>query len=160
MPLGALILACLATLLAAGLAALAMRTAFRRGWRRWVQVLAALAGAAVSFGVVLIGGTGLFDLLYPFVPKEVPEDPGLFGIIIVLGNVGGELRALDWAVKSAYAAAAAWVLVAGLTFWQNWRAQVKELSCSIPDDHIDPRRSALFMARSILNEVRDGRSAC
>ena len=32
--------------------------------------------------------------------------------------------------------------------------------CSIPDDHIDPRRSALFMARSILNEVRDGRSAC
>ena len=34
------------------------------------------------------------------------------------------------------------------------------LSCSIPDDHIDPRRSALFMARSILNEVRDGRSAC
>ena len=33
-------------------------------------------------------------------------------------------------------------------------------SCSIPDDHIDPRRSALFMARSILNEVRDGRSAC
>ena len=34
------------------------------------------------------------------------------------------------------------------------------ISCSIPDDHIDPRRSALFMARSILNEVRDGRSAC
>ena len=33
-------------------------------------------------------------------------------------------------------------------------------NCSIPDDHIDPRRSALFMARSILNEVRDGRSAC
>ena len=29
-------------------------------------------------------------------------------------------------------------------------------SCSIPDDHIDPRRSALFMARSILREVRDG----
>ncbi len=28
--------------------------------------------------------------------------------------------------------------------------------CSIPDDHIDPRRSALFMARSILREVREG----
>jgi hypothetical protein len=32
--------------------------------------------------------------------------------------------------------------------------------CFIPDDHIAPRRSALFMARSVLNEVRDGRSAC
>ncbi|WP_147094941.1 hypothetical protein [Roseovarius sp. TE539] len=33
-------------------------------------------------------------------------------------------------------------------------------TCSVPDDHIAPRRSALFMARSVLNEVRDGRSAC
>jgi hypothetical protein len=32
--------------------------------------------------------------------------------------------------------------------------------CSIPDDHIDPRRSALFMARSILREVRDGVRTC
>lgn len=32
--------------------------------------------------------------------------------------------------------------------------------CSIPDDHIDARRTALFMARSILREVRDGRRAC
>ena len=38
--------------------------------------------------------------------------------------------------------------------------ELVEGNCSIPDDHIDPRRSALFMARSILNEVRDGRSAC
>jgi coenzyme PQQ biosynthesis protein PqqD len=28
--------------------------------------------------------------------------------------------------------------------------------CSIPDDHIDPRRSALFMARWVLRDVRDG----
>ncbi len=28
--------------------------------------------------------------------------------------------------------------------------------CSIPDDHIDPRRSALFMARSVLRDIRDG----
>jgi type I restriction enzyme S subunit len=34
------------------------------------------------------------------------------------------------------------------------------LRCSIPDDHIDPRRSALFMARSILREVREGVGAC
>jgi hypothetical protein len=32
--------------------------------------------------------------------------------------------------------------------------------CSIPDDHINPRRSALFMARSILREVREGMGAC
>ena len=32
--------------------------------------------------------------------------------------------------------------------------------CSIPDDHIDPRRSALFMARLILREVRDGDARC
>jgi hypothetical protein len=25
--------------------------------------------------------------------------------------------------------------------------------CSIPDDHIDPRRSALFMARSVLGDI-------
>jgi hypothetical protein len=33
-------------------------------------------------------------------------------------------------------------------------------ACSIPDDHIDPRRSGLFMARSILREVREGVGAC
>jgi hypothetical protein len=33
-------------------------------------------------------------------------------------------------------------------------------SCSIPDDHIDPRRWALFVARSILTEMRDGGRTC
>jgi len=33
-------------------------------------------------------------------------------------------------------------------------------SCYIPDDHIDPRRSALFMARSVLREARDGDRTC
>jgi hypothetical protein len=37
---------------------------------------------------------------------------------------------------------------------------ITAVNCSIPDDHISPRRSSLFMARSVLNEVRDGRSAC
>jgi len=32
--------------------------------------------------------------------------------------------------------------------------------CSIPDDHIDPRRSALFMARSIFGDARDGDRTC
>ena len=30
------------------------------------------------------------------------------------------------------------------------------VSCSIPDDHIDPRRSAFFMARSVLGDIREG----
>ena len=34
------------------------------------------------------------------------------------------------------------------------------VTCSIPDDHIDPRRSALFMARSVLREARDGDRTC
>ena len=34
------------------------------------------------------------------------------------------------------------------------------LTCSIPDDHISPRRSALFMARSALRELRDGEPPC
>ena len=29
-------------------------------------------------------------------------------------------------------------------------------SCSIPGDHIDPRRSAFSMARSVLRDIRDG----
>ena len=33
-------------------------------------------------------------------------------------------------------------------------------SCLIPDDHISPRRSALFMARSVLRDIRDGARAC
>ena len=33
-------------------------------------------------------------------------------------------------------------------------------SCSIPDDHIDPRRSAFFMARSVLRDIRRGVRAC
>ena len=28
-------------------------------------------------------------------------------------------------------------------------------NCFIPDDHIDPRRSALFMARSVLRNIRE-----
>jgi hypothetical protein len=32
--------------------------------------------------------------------------------------------------------------------------------CSVPDDHISPRRSALFMARSVLRDIRDGVQPC
>ncbi len=39
-------------------------------------------------------------------------------------------------------------------------AAYKIARCSIPDDQIDPRRSGLFMARSILREIRDGGKTC
>ena len=34
------------------------------------------------------------------------------------------------------------------------------VSCSIPDDHISPRRSALFMARSVLRDILGEVRAC
>ena len=33
-------------------------------------------------------------------------------------------------------------------------------TCSIPDDHISPRRSAFFMARSVLSDIRSGVRTC
>ena len=33
-------------------------------------------------------------------------------------------------------------------------------NCSIPDDHIDPRRFAFFMARSVLRDIRSGVRTC
>ncbi len=33
-------------------------------------------------------------------------------------------------------------------------------NCSVPDDHIDPRRSAFFMARSVLRNIRNGVRPC
>jgi len=33
-------------------------------------------------------------------------------------------------------------------------------SCSIPDHHIDPRRSAVFMARSVLRDIQNGVQSC
>ena len=32
--------------------------------------------------------------------------------------------------------------------------------CSVPDDHIDPRRSAFFMARSVLRDIQNGVRPC
>ena len=46
-----------------------------------------------------------------------------------------------------------------LVYFKNDLAGIN-LRCSIPDDHISPRRSALFMARSVLRELRDGGQPC
>ncbi|SEP14319.1 hypothetical protein SAMN04490248_1292 [Salinihabitans flavidus] len=42
----------------------------------------------------------------------------------------------------------------------KWLEAEGVIRCPIPDDHIDPRRTALFMARSILREVRDEEMTC
>jgi hypothetical protein len=36
----------------------------------------------------------------------------------------------------------------------------EEPNCPNPDDHIEPRRSALFLARSVLGAYSDGRHQC
>ena len=47
-------------------------------------------------------------------------------------------------------------------FWTtDGRGGIRLLrKCSIPDDHIDPRRSAFFMAKSILRDIRSGVRTC
>ena len=49
---------------------------------------------------------------------------------------------------------------ASTTKWHLIYVDAYSHSCSIPDDHIDPRRSAFFMARSILRDIRRGVRAC
>ena len=34
------------------------------------------------------------------------------------------------------------------------------VTCSVPDDHIAPRRSAFFMARSVLRDIQNGVRPC
>ena len=62
-----------------------------------------------------------------------------------------------------------WSAMACLTLMVNGQLSIQPLKhhmpaivdrCSIPDDHIDPRRSSFFMARSILREVREGVGGC
>ena len=71
-----------------------------------------------------------------------------------LGIVRGSVAALAVAVAA----------IGGGYIWvaPQWFGLTNGLaiSCSIPDDHISPRRSALFMARSVLRELRDGGQPC
>ncbi|MDO6583891.1 hypothetical protein Q4543_00005, partial [Salipiger sp. 1_MG-2023] len=52
----------------------------------------------------------------------------------------------DWTFQNC-----SWNLLTGRV---EFVVEPEEPRCSIPDDHINPRRSALFMARSVLREVR------
>jgi hypothetical protein len=47
-----------------------------------------------------------------------------------------------------------------ILFIENIYGHYSMAICSIPDDHIDPRRWALFVARSILTEMRDRGRTC
>jgi hypothetical protein len=47
------------------------------------------------------------------------------------------------------------VLGSTLPTQEGNRNQLEPINCSIPDDHIDPRRSAFFMARSVFGDIRE-----
>ena len=38
--------------------------------------------------------------------------------------------------------------------------KLSDARCSVPDDHIDPRRSAFFMARSVMRDILSGVRPC
>ena len=52
------------------------------------------------------------------------------------------------------------LVIDGGTLEHVFNFPVAVANCSIPDDHISPRRSALFMARSVLRDFRDGGRQC
>ena len=56
--------------------------------------------------------------------------------------------------------AAAPDVLAYITFPKEHRASCTRPICSIPDDHISSRRSAFFMARSVLRDIRNGVRPC
>jgi hypothetical protein len=68
--------------------------------------------------------------------KIEPEKTGAFVDWLLANKPAGELRDFEYCLLHP------------------------EAKCSIPDDHIAPRRSALFMARWVLTEARDGRATC
>ncbi|MEO0391537.1 MAG: hypothetical protein AAF218_11450 [Pseudomonadota bacterium] len=105
-------------LAAAGLGVWVMQSAARRGWRLPLRLLALAFGAGASFGAALLGSLGLFDLIYPFTPRPVPEDSGLLGLVIALGNAGGGLQNLSMAAITSYVATGAWTLGGAITIWR------------------------------------------
>ena len=117
------------------------------GAERFIPAALSGAGFLTLFAAVL-AARGLYDLI------GVTPAFGALAIISAAAVGFGWFYGPVLACVGVIGAIAAPYLVGGQTD-TPW-----VLSCSIPDDHIDPRRSALFMARSILNEVRDGRSAC
>ena len=73
------------------------------------------------------------------------------GDVVVLDNLGSHKgKAVRKMVRAAGAR---------LFFLPPYSPDLNPI-CSIPDDHIDPRRSAFFMARSILRDIRRGVRAC
>ena len=85
----------------------------------------------------------------------------LIGAVTVLG-VLGLLGLLIWFAKVEIDRQYAWYetlfeSASGLGMAADVRYNGLSVgTCSIPDDHIDPRRSAFFMARSVLGDIREG----
>ena len=84
----------------------------------------------------------------PAQPKEIPfdekRDPSRMSVPRFWVQDGAPKRPLSLS----------WLLV-----YKNVCSSTNR-RCSIPDGHISPRRSALFMARSVLRELRDGGRPC
>ena len=74
--------------------------------------------------------------LKAFVETEAPQALILEDDASFVPNFGDQIRELSQALE----------------IYPNWDV----VNCSIPDDRIDPRRSAFFMARSVLRDIRDG----
>jgi drug/metabolite transporter (DMT)-like permease len=79
---------------------------------------------------------------------------GLAGLFIMLGGDGGIPIPGSLGEWMAFIGGFIWAIA---TVGMRLKSQVPPgpAACSTTDDHIDPRRSALFMARSIMRDIRD-----
>ena len=97
-------------------------------------------------GLIRVGGVGGLALnarMRRYPRKDGPDRVALSASWVLRRTVNGKRQ--DFALG-------AWP--------EGGLAQARERICSIPDDHISPRRSALFMARSVLRELQDGGRPC
>lgn len=119
MPLGALIVLGLAILASASLSFWTLRHAIPNSWHRVPKVVVILFGAGFVYAASLYLSSVVLDIIYPFVPTEIPENTGaLFGLLMALGDAGASLRTLEWAITTAYASSFAWIAVSVFHVWR------------------------------------------
>ncbi len=106
---------------------------------------------------ISINGAG--EIYAYFRDQTQPQLLGQFTLANFTNEKGLEAIGSNLFLESA-ASGPAQVATPGQNGLGTLRQGYLEDSCSIPDDHIAPRRSALFMARWVLTEARDGRARC
>ena len=112
-----------------------------------------IVGAADVWGHgTSVAGAALFGDLRDAIPADSLEPVGRLAVAKVVGDNGRfperrtVPRVMDTAIRTLHADQGCRLFVLSLG----------DTNCSIPDDHIDPRRSAFFMARSVLGDIREG----